>query len=241
MSDVFDEILANPIIHTVGVAILLAAVALWLAAAWWAYQDASRRTESSLAGFVAVAWIIVSTPLMLPLSLAIYATARPQRTASDDRTIALMAQLNEIAADQPTCPGCAASIDPEWLRCPTCATWFATACQACGEWSAAGLELCPYCGADRDPGLLDPSPDLTPSPQLDQHADLAPTPAAAGFGGSGTGLGAGFGAGHGTAAASKPAAAVRRAGAPRLQRGRMASSWRPYSYEESRASSSVSS
>jgi hypothetical protein len=252
MNDVLDEILSNPIVHTVGVAILLAAVALWLAAAWWAYQDASRRTESSLAGFVAAAWIILSTPLMLPLSLAIYATARPQRTASDDRTVALMARLNEIAADQPACPGCAAVIDPDWIRCPTCATWFATACQACGEWSAAGLELCPYCGVDRDatpagwvatdPSLT-PTPDLSPTPAQGARPDpgatgeLAPSPAATGS----AGFGAGHGAGHGRAAAGKPAAAVRNAGAPRLQRGRMASSWRPSSYEASRASSSVSS
>jgi len=216
MKDVFAELLANPAIQMVGTAILLAAVAMWLAAAWWAYQDASRRLESSLAGFAAAGWIIFSTPLLLPLSLAIYATARPQATASDDRTRDLVAQLSRIAADRPTCPSCAAAIDPDWLRCPFCATWFALECDSCGEWTAAGLELCPYCGADRD-------------------RELVPAgPAIGGVAGHGT-------AGHGTAAASKPAAAVRSAGAPRLQRGRMASSWRPSSYEASRASSSVSS
>ena len=210
MTDVFDEILANPIVHTAGVALVLAAVALWLAAAWWAYQDASRRKESTLAGFAAAGWIILSTPLMLPLSLAIYRTARPQATASDDRTQDLIARLNEIAGDRPTCPGCEAVVDPGWLRCPFCATWFALECDSCGEWSAAGLDLCPYCGTDRE---------SVPAGWVAADAEGR--------------------SGHGKAAAGKPAAATRSAGAPRLQRGRMASSWRPASYEASRARSSV--
>jgi hypothetical protein len=218
MKDVIDELLANPLLHTIGIALLLAGVALWLAAAWWAYQDASRRMESSLAGFAAAAWIVLSSPLLLPLSVAVYATARPQGTASDDRTQRLMARLNEIAHDRPTCPGCAALVDPDWLRCPSCTTWFALECDSCGEWSAAALEVCPFCGADRD--------------SLPAGWVAADAPA---------GSSAGSSIGHGKAAAGKPAAAVRSAGAPRLQRGRMASSARPSSYEASRAISSVSS
>ena len=212
MKEVFDEILANPTVNMVGVALLLAVIALWLAAAWWAYQDASRRKESALAGFAAAGWIILSTPLLLPLSLAIYSTARPQATASDDRTQNLIARLNEVAADRPTCPGCQAVVDPGWLRCPTCATWFALECDTCGEWSAAALDLCPFCGTDRE---------SMPAGWVAADAELP--------------------SGHGKAAAGKPAAAIRSAGAPRLQRGRMASSVRPASYEASRAISSVSS
>lgn len=223
MNDVLGEILNNPIVHMAGVAILLAVVAMWLAAAWWAYQDASRRTESSLLGFAAAAWVVISTPLLLPLSLAIYSTARPQVTRSDDRAQLLMARLTEISADRPTCPTCASVVDPDWLRCPFCATWFAVECESCGEWSAAGLDLCPYCGADRDD-----LPDMPAAPAR---------PAASATGPAGFPLVAG----HGPAAASKPAAAGRSAGAPRLQRGRMASSWRPSSYAASRETSSASS
>jgi hypothetical protein len=214
MKDVFDELLANPALQAVGTAILLAVVALWLAAAWWAYQDASRRMESPMAGFAAAGWIILSTPLTLPLSLAIYALARPQATASDGRAQALMARLNEIVADQPTCPGCEALVDPGWLRCPSCATWFALECAQCGEWSAAGLEICPYCGADRDTipvGWL-------PADSTGQGTTAAGEPTA--VGGRATGG---------------------RAKAPRLQRGRMASSWRPSRYAASRETSSASS
>lgn len=219
MNDVIDELLANPALQAVGTAILVAVIALWVAAAWWAYQDASRRTESATAGFVAAAWILVSTPLMLPLSLAAYAMARPQASASDSRTESLMARLNEIAADRPSCPSCEVTVDPGWLRCPYCATWFALECETCGEWSAAGLEVCPFCGTDR---------------QAVPAGWVAPE------------SGARQGAGHGTAAAGVPAAAVgatssSRVSKPRLQRGRMASSARPASYEASRAISSVSS
>jgi hypothetical protein len=209
VNDIFGEILNSPIVQTIGTAILLAVVALWLMAAWWAYQDASRRSESSVAGFAAAGWIILSTPLLLPLSMVIYTMARPHATASDDRTVRLMAQLNQVAADRPTCPGCKAVVDADWLRCPWCASWFEIDCDACGEWSAVGLEICPFCGEDR-----------------------AAVPA---------GWVAVEAFGDGKAAAGKPAAADRSAGAPRLQRGRMASSWRPASYEASRASSSVSS
>jgi hypothetical protein len=219
MSDVFNQILGNPTVHLAGLAILMAAVALWLAAAWWAYQDASRRLESSLAGFAAAAWVILSTPLLLPLSLGIYATVRPQATASDHRTQGLMARLIETAADRPTCPTCASAVDADWIRCPYCATWFALECDACGEWSAAGLDLCPYCGADRESA---PAGWVAADSELPGRSGLA-----------------GRGAGHGRAAASKPTAAGRSAGAPRLQRGRMASSWRPSSYEASRERSSA--
>ena len=224
MNDVIQQLLDNPIVHTAGLAILVAVLALWLAAAWWAYQDASRRTESSVAGFGAAAWIVLSTPLLLPLSLVIYTLARPQATASDDRAHVLMARLNEIAGDRPTCPSCASVVDAGWLRCPWCTTWFARECESCGEWSAAGLDLCPFCGTDR-----------APVPAGWAAADATPmrrgSPAARGLHATG--------AGRGTAAAGKPAAADRSAGAPRLQRGRMASSLRPSSYEASRDMSSA--
>lgn len=65
------EILVNPIAATAETAIAGAAIALWLAAAWWAYLDAARRTESTLAAFIAAGWIVLSTPLLLPMSLVI--------------------------------------------------------------------------------------------------------------------------------------------------------------------------
>ena len=145
MTDLLTETLSNPAVGAVGTAIVMAVLALWLAAAWWAYADAARRTESSLAGFVAAGWIILSTPLLLPLSLATYTFARPQVAAADRRTRALAAELASTPA-RPTCVVCSEPIDAAWLRCPSCTTWLASPCGRCGRWSDGTLEICPWCG-----------------------------------------------------------------------------------------------
>jgi hypothetical protein len=147
MSELIAQTLNDPALGAVGTAVVLAVIALWLAGAWWAYADAARRTESSLAGFVAAGWIILSTPLLLPLSLAAYAFARPQVAAADRRTRQLALELAMTPA-LPACPACAEAIEPTWLRCPSCSTWLAAPCAHCGAWSEAGLEICPMCGSE---------------------------------------------------------------------------------------------
>lgn len=148
MSTLIDDFLANPIVGSIGTAIAVAGVALWLAAAWWAWQDASRRTESTIVACIAAAWIILSTPLLLPLSLAVYAVARPSVTAAEHRAQSLVAALSADGAADSTCPTCAVRIEQGWVRCPQCATWLAAPCASCGAWSPAGLELCPFCGRE---------------------------------------------------------------------------------------------
>jgi hypothetical protein len=147
MPDLIAQTLSNPAIGAFGTAVAVAGVALWLAGAWWAYADAARRAESSLAGFVAAGWIILSTPLLLPLSLAVYAFTRPQVTAADRRTRALAFEL-AATPDRPACATCAEPVDEAWLRCPSCSSWLAAPCGECGGWSDASLELCPWCGAE---------------------------------------------------------------------------------------------
>jgi hypothetical protein len=147
MTDLLAETLANPAIGTIGTALVMAVLALWLAAAWWAYSDAARRTESSLAGFVAAGWIILSSPLLLPLSLAAYTFARPQVSAADRRTRSLAAELAATPM-RPACAVCAEPIDDAWLRCPSCTSWLASPCAHCGAWSDGSLEICPWCGGE---------------------------------------------------------------------------------------------
>jgi hypothetical protein len=147
MEELIAETLANPIVGATGTALVLAGVALWLAGAWWAYADASRRTESSLAGYVAAGWILLSTPLLLPLALATYAFARPQVPAAEQRTKALAKELGSTIAPD-TCAACAAPVDAAWLRCPACTSWLASPCAECGSWSDRTLEICPWCGGD---------------------------------------------------------------------------------------------
>lgn len=149
MADLLAQALANPIVGTATTAIGVGAIALWLAAAWWAYADASRRSDANLVALLASGWILLSTPLLLPLSLASYRLARPQLTAADERAQALIRALNDTAAfAAPTCENCHATVDSDWLRCPWCATWLANPCAHCGTWSAAELEACPFCGSE---------------------------------------------------------------------------------------------
>ena len=147
MSDLIAQALSDPALGAVGTAVAVAGIALWLAGAWWAYADAARRTESSLAGFVAAGWIILSTPLLLPLALATYAFARPQVAAADQRTRQLAFEL-ATTPPRPACPVCSEAVDESWLRCPSCTSWLAAPCEHCGAWSDARLEICPMCGSD---------------------------------------------------------------------------------------------
>lgn len=164
MPDFVAETLADPAVSALGLAIAGAFVALWLAAAWWAYADATRRTEHSLAGFVAAGWILLSTPLLLPLSLAVYVFARPQVPAGDQRVRTLMQEFGAIAALQPRCNACGALTDPAWLRCPTCTSWLASACAACGRWSDETLEACPWCGDEARERPAAPERPAVPEP-----------------------------------------------------------------------------
>ena len=154
MSDVFADafagFLSDPTVTAVAGAIGAALVALWIAAAWWAYTDAARRTESTLAALVVAGWIIVSTPLLVPFSLAIYSLARPQQTAAEGRTGHLAGALVDAMEESAPggCPACGVAVAPGWLRCPSCATWLTIPCAGCGTWSDPTLAVCPFCGSE---------------------------------------------------------------------------------------------
>ena len=175
MTDILDQILANPAVSALGSALAIAAIALWLAAAWWAYSDASHRTESTLAAFLAASWIVLSTPLLLPLSLLIYTFARPQVTAGDQRTRALVRELGESAADAEMCPACGRVVETGWLRCPECTTWLAAPCADCASWSDPRLEICPWCGSeDREvPSVVPLAPRSVATLRRTRHGRVA--------------------------------------------------------------------
>ena len=167
MENLIADVLADPAVTAAGTAIGGAVVALWLAAAWWAYSDASRRTNSALAALVAAAWIILSTPLLVPLALGVYVLARPLQTAAEHRSRDLVAELvDQIddAAVAPACPSCRADVDPSWLRCPACTSWLALPCASCGSWSDRSLAACPFCGAEeREPPYVEDLAPVAPS------------------------------------------------------------------------------
>ena len=162
----FDQVLRDPTVTAIGGAVGASLVALWLAAAWWAYTDAVRRTANTPAAMLAAAWIVVSTPLFMPFALAAYALARPQHSAGEDRTRRLAAELvgalDEIASAR--CSNCGTTVEEGWLRCPSCAAWLALPCNLCGSWSERTLALCPYCGGEeRGEAAVE---ELEPAPAL---------------------------------------------------------------------------
>lgn len=242
LADPIAEILAHPLVSTGLMLLGIALIATWLAAAWWAFQDATRRSEATFAPYLASAWIVLSTPLMLPIALAVYAFARPQTTVSDDRARALARELGAAVIEGPACAGCEAPIEAGWIRCPACAEWLAAPCQHCGVWSARDLAVCPFCAhEDRETTVLEPATAAIRAPEGVPAAADALHPAPGVPVGPGLPVAARLTAvgvdGHGTAAAGgSPAAAVVTA-----QRSRVASSARPFSYAASRDISSAPS
>jgi RNA polymerase subunit RPABC4/transcription elongation factor Spt4 len=137
------------VLSGVAFAIGIAGIGLWLAAAWWTYGDMARRTNSDLARYGAAAWIILSTPALLLISLPVYLLARPQATAAQRRSRDLVVALSPELFGAVRCAACGEAVDEDWRRCPACATWLQVACVDCGRWSATNLELCPWCATSR--------------------------------------------------------------------------------------------
>lgn len=152
MNQVLDTLVNDPTVGAIGLALAGTALGLWLAAAWWTYTDMARRSSSELARLTAVAWVLLSSPVLLPLALPAYLLARPQATVAERRAQRLFQAIEPAMADG-RCPSCDSSVDVDWRRCPTCTAWLASACADCGEWSALDLDSCPWCAGDKARGV----------------------------------------------------------------------------------------
>lgn len=166
MSQILGTVLADPTVGAIGLAIGGALAGIWLAATWWTYADMSRRTHSDLARLSAATWVLLSTPVLLPLSLGSYLLARPQLTLAERRAVRLFGALAPTLNEE-LCPSCQDSIDAGWSRCPGCAFWLKTECQACGEWSTSDVDVCPFCARDKIREVA-----LTDQPEADETATV---------------------------------------------------------------------
>ena len=145
IADLIDTSVLSGVAFTIGIA----GIGLWLAAAWWTYGDMARRTNSDLARYGAAAWIILSSPALLLISLPVYLLARPQATAAQRRSRDLVVALSPELFGAVRCEACGQVVDDDWRRCPACAAWLQVACVDCGRWSATNLEICPWCATAR--------------------------------------------------------------------------------------------
>jgi len=122
-------------------------VIVWLASALWAFVDLRRRAASLVWPYVSAAGVIVATPLLFPLAILVYMVVRPSGTVAERRLNELRDASLGLEVDRPTCPGCRAPIDEEWLLCPRCRTALAHRCDRCGQVAAIGWDACAWCGA----------------------------------------------------------------------------------------------
>lgn len=182
MGDIVSRFIADPAVSTTITASVAAVIALWLLAALWVHADAGRRTGSELGALAASGWILLSTPLLLPLSLAAYAFVRPAEPVGDRRVRQLTAAFVADSLGADLCGQCGRLVEDSWRRCPDCATWLAAPCAGCGLWSGLELAACPWCGeAERVRPLVgEPAPLVGAAPLALIPQPLAVVPGAQG-------------------------------------------------------------
>src|SRR3977135_935626 len=109
--DQFGQVIAgigaNPVVRTVVTGAVVYIVIVWLAVAFWAYQDARRRHASPVAPYLASGAVVLASPVLFPLALMVYRVVRPAETLSEARARALDNRLTEYERSVLlACPGC---------------------------------------------------------------------------------------------------------------------------------------
>jgi RNA polymerase subunit RPABC4/transcription elongation factor Spt4 len=149
LGSAFGGLFDQPAVR-LGVGAISAYVAIvWLACAWWAFQDMRRRTNEPAAPYLAAGLVILATPLVFPLALLVYTVLRPGRTIAEARLLGLERQIDELDAELTAlCPECGRLVDESWLSCPACRTRLAYACRGCARPVGLDWSLCAWCGTE---------------------------------------------------------------------------------------------
>ena len=143
--DLVGQVLSNPIVVTGVMVMGLALVAGWLLATVWAFQDMAHRSDSLLGRYLAATWVLLSGPILLPLSLPILAFLRPLERAADGRLKRLIEALQVRTSEASACGLCGVRLNAQWVRCPWCAAWTGQQCRRCENWVPADADICPWC------------------------------------------------------------------------------------------------
>jgi RNA polymerase subunit RPABC4/transcription elongation factor Spt4 len=145
----FGGVFSSPIVQlglkAAGVYIVL----LWLASAFWAYQDLRQRTANPIAPYLAAALIICFTPILFIFGVLLYRLVRPNETVAEanERALAEEAMLVEVES-QAHCANCGRSVQPGWIICPSCRNRLRRVCPDCGKLVELDWSLCAWCGRD---------------------------------------------------------------------------------------------
>jgi RNA polymerase subunit RPABC4/transcription elongation factor Spt4 len=171
---ILGQVMANPIVTTALTVLAGVLVVAWLLAVAWAFRQMADRTDSVLARYLAATWVFLSTPLMVPISVAVVALVRPHEVAGERRISRLLETVRARAEESPACASCGRAMDERWVRCPDCAAWTGRQCGRCQRWAPPDTEICPWCAWA--PG--DAEDQLPPvlAPRLEPRPERAPVP-----------------------------------------------------------------
>ena len=161
LGQVIAGIGANPVVRMVFTGAVVYIVIVWLAVAFWAYQDARRRHASPIAPYFASGALVIASPVLFPLALMVYRVVRPAETLSEARARALDNRLTALERSALlACPGCSKLVDETWLSCPACRARLAHRCLSCGRSMGLDWVACAWCATEFAlPTALDaPSP-----------------------------------------------------------------------------------
>jgi len=139
----------HPVVQALTTALTVYVVIVWLATAYWAFQDLRRRDLNPGLPYLAAAGIIVASPILFPLAVVVYRIVRPGETLFEARERELSDRLELLTAEADlVCPGCGLRVGDDWLACPACRTRLGHQCVACGRVIGLDWGLCAWCGAE---------------------------------------------------------------------------------------------
>ena len=103
ISDVFESEIVQLGLRAIGIYVVI----LWLATAFWAYQDMKNRTTNPILPFFAAALIVAFTPLLFIFAAILYRIIRPHERVGEahERMLAEEAMLAEVE-QLDHCVGC---------------------------------------------------------------------------------------------------------------------------------------
>ncbi len=139
----------QPVVQAVVAGAAFYLVLLWLAGAFWAFQDLRRRHRYPALPYVAAAGIILVSPILFPLAIIVYRTVRPGETLAESRERDLNDRLVELDRTESLhCPGCGDAVEEQWLACPACRARLAHRCLSCHRSMGLDWTVCAWCATE---------------------------------------------------------------------------------------------